>query len=130
MANPNIVNVTSIYGESMGEALTTTLSTVIFAVEANALLKINSITCANWHASTASAVTVSVQKNGYTSAGIGSAEDNAAVFDLCQALSVPATDQLQVIDSPIYLMEEDELHAGATAATVDIFVSYEVINDA
>ena len=130
MANPNIVSVTSIYGESMGEALTTNLSTVIFAVEANALLKINSITVANFHASTATAVTVSVNKNGFTSAGIGSAEDNAAVFDLCQALSVPATDQLQVLEQPIYLMETDAIHAGATNATADIIVSYEVINDA
>ena len=41
MANPNIVNVTSIYGESLGEALSTTLDTAIITVASNKLLKIN-----------------------------------------------------------------------------------------
>ena len=130
MANTNIVSVTSIYGESMGEALSTNLSTVIMTANANVLLKVNSITVANWHASNATAVTVSISKAAFTPAGIGASEDNAAVFDLCQALSVPATDQLQVLEQPIYLMETDAIHAGATNATADIIVSYEVINDA
>ena len=130
MANPNIVNVTSIYGETMGEALSTTLNTTIITVEDDVILKVNLITCANWHASNDSAVTVSVNKAAFTPAGIGAAQDNAAVFDLCKALIVPATDQLVVLPAPIYLMEGDEIVAGATVATIDILISYEVINDA
>ena len=130
MANPNIVSVSSIYGESMGEALTTDVNVVIITAAADVLLKINSITCANWHATTSSAVTVSVDKIAFTPAGISAAQDNAAVFDLCQATVVPATDTLQVLDFPFYLMTGDSIHAGATAATVDILISYEVINDA
>ena len=35
MANPNIVSVSSIYGESIGEALTTTVTTDIMTVPPN-----------------------------------------------------------------------------------------------
>ena len=37
MANPNIVNVTSIYGESIAQAMTTTLTTVIKTVSADVI---------------------------------------------------------------------------------------------
>ena len=43
MANPNIVNVTSIYGESLGQALTTSVDAVVMTVASNKLLKINYI---------------------------------------------------------------------------------------
>ena len=43
MANPNIVSVSSIYGESIGEALTTTVTTDIMTVAADKLVKINYI---------------------------------------------------------------------------------------
>ena len=45
-------------------------------------------------------------------------------------MNVPADDSLVLIDKPIYLMEADVLEGGASAATADIFISYEVINDA
>ena len=130
MANPNIVNVSSIYGESIGEALTTTVTTDIMTVASNKLLKINYIQVANDHASTTTAVTVAIVKAGFTSDGIGSGEDNAATIYLCSTVDCPADDVLVVIDKPIYLMEGDVLEGGANPATADIFISYEVIDDA
>ena len=130
MANPNIVNVTSIYGESIGEALTTTVTTDIMTVASNKLLKINYIQVANDHASTTTVVTVAIVKADFTSAGVGSGEDNAATIYLCSTVSCPADDILVVLDKPIYLMEGDVLEGGANPATADIFISYEVINDA
>ena len=130
MANPNIVSVTSIYGESIGEALTTTVTTDIMTVAAEKLIKINYISVANDHSSTAVAVTVSITKAGFTSDGIGSGEDNAATIYLCSTVDCPADDVLVVIDKPIYLMEGDVLEGGANPATADIFISYEVIDDA
>ena len=130
MANPNIVNVTSIYGESIGEALTTTVGTDIMTVASNKLLKINYISVTNDHASTPVVVTVAIVKAGFTSDGIGSGEDNAAVIYLASTIDCPADDVLVVLDKPIYLMEGDVLEAGANPATADIFVSYEVIDDA
>ena len=82
MANPNIANVTSIHGESIGEALTTTVTTDIMTVAADKLVKINSIIITNTHATNATAVTVSIVKAGFTSAGIGASEDNAGTFAL------------------------------------------------
>ena len=130
MANPNIVNVTSIYGESIGEALTTTVDTDIMTVASNKLLKINYIQVANDHASTTTVVTVAIVKAGFTSDGIGSGEDNAATIYLASTLDCPADDVLVVLDKPIYLMEGDVLEGGANPATADIFISYEVIDDA
>ena len=130
MANPNIVAVTSIKGESIGEALTTTVTTDIMTVAADKLVKINYISVTNDHASTAVVVTVAINKAGFTSDGIGSGEDNAAVFMLASTVALPADDVLVVLDKPIYLMEGDVLEAGANPATADIFISYEVIDDA
>jgi len=130
MANPNIVAVTSIYGESIGEALTTTVGTDIMTVASNKLVKINYISVTNDHASTPVVVTVGVNKAGFTSDGIGSGEDNAATIYLASTVDLPADDVLVLIDKPIYLMEGDVLEGGASAATADIFISYEVIDDA
>jgi len=130
MANPNIVAVTSIHGESIGEALTTTLTTDIMTVAAEKLIKINYIQVANDHASTAIDVTVAIVKAGFTSAGIGSGEDNAATIYIASTVRCPADDILVIVDKPIYLMEGDVLEGGASAATADIFISYEVIDDA
>ena len=130
MANPNIVSVSSIYGESIGEALTTTVTTDIMTVASNKLLKINYIQVANDAASALTVVTVAIVKAGFTSDCIGSGEDNAAVIYLCSTVTCPSDDVLVVIDKPIYLMAGDVLEGGASVATADIFISYEVIDDA
>ena len=130
MANPNIVNVTSIYGESMGEALTTTVDTDILTVAADVVIKVNFISVTNHHATNATAVSVRIVKVDFTSAGIGSSQDNAGVFQLVSTMNCPAHDSLIVVDKPLYLMSGDILEAGANPATADIFISYEVINDA
>ena len=130
MANPNIVNVTSIYGESIGEALTPTVTTDIMTVASDKLVKINYISVTNDHASTAVVVTLAIVKADFTSDGIGSGEDNAATIYLASTITLPADDVLVVVDKPIYLMEGDVLEGGANPATADIFISYEVIDDA
>ena len=130
MANPNIVGVSSIYGESIGEALTTTVTTDIMTVASNKLLKINYIQVANDAASALTVVTVAIVKAGFTSDGIGSGEDNAATIYLASTINLPSDDILVILDKPIYLMEGDVLEGGADPATADIFISYEVINDA
>ena len=130
MANPNIVSVCSIYGESIGESLTTTVGTDIMTVAADKLVKINFISVTNTHATNATAVTVAVVKTGFTSAGIGSSEDNVGSWVLASTVNLPADDVLIVLDRPIYLMEGDVLEGGANPATAAIFVSYEVLDDA
>ena len=130
MANPNIVSVSSIYGQSMGEALTPPVTTDVMTCQSNKILKINYIGVANTHATNSTDVTVKVTKVAYTSGGIADAEDNAGTFALASTVNLSADDALVVLDSPIYLMEGDQLEAGANPATADIFVSFEVIDDA
>ena len=130
MANPNIVSVSSIYGQSMGEALTTTVTTNVMTCQSNKILKINYIGVANTHATVATDVTVAVTKIDYTSGGIASDEEHAGTFKLASTVNLSADDALIVLDKPIYLMEGDQLEAGANPATADIFVSFEVIDDA
>ena len=130
MANPNIVSVSSIYGESIAKGLTTDVTTVMLTVAAEKLVKINYIQVANLHSSTATLVSVAVTKAAFTSAGVGSGDDEAGIQFLADVVRCPGSDVLIVLDKPIYLMEGDNLEAGASIATADIFISYEVIDDA
>ena len=130
MANPNIVSVTSIYGGSLGFHLTTTTTTALMTVSADVIIKINSILVANVDGTNAATVTLSITKLNVTQAGITNL-DTSGDFFLAKTMNVPADDQLVLIDKPIYLMETDVLKGGASAASdLDLFVSYEVINDA
>jgi hypothetical protein len=99
-------------------------------VAAEKLVRINFISVTNTHATTATDVTIAVVKAAFTSAGIGAGEDNAGTFKLCSTVNCPADDVLIVLEKPIYLMESDILEGGANPATADIFISYEVLDDA
>ena len=125
MANPNIVNVTSINGLSMGEALGTSATTQILACGSNKLLKINSIIVASVDTSNAADVTVVF----YDSAGTNA----PASWHIAKEVTVPAKSTLVVIgkDSPIYLEESDRIQAHASAASdLEIIISYEELDDA
>ena len=131
MANPNIVNVTSIYGGNASWNLSATTTSVLLTVSADVLVKVNSIICANVDGS--NAATLNLYIDGLTTSGItgvtGTSMATAAY--LAKTVNVPADDILVVIDNPIYLLENDILKGGASAASdLDLFMSYEVINDA
>jgi hypothetical protein len=129
MANPNIVNVATINGESVGYNLTATTTTTLLTVSTDKLLKINRITCANVDGTNAADLSLSVQKQNFTSAGVTNF-DTSGTFFLAKTVSVPADATLVVLDTPIYLMEGDILKGGASVASdLDLFVSYEVIDD-
>tara|TARA_R100001530_G_scaffold71574_1_gene50673 strand:- start:294 stop:686 length:393 start_codon:yes stop_codon:yes gene_type:complete len=130
MANPNIVSVTTINGESVGWNLTNTVTTALFTVAADKLIKINRIVCANVDGSAAADLTLYVDTNVQTSAG-GTVASGAADVYLAKTISVPADSSLVVSDTPIYLRELDVLKGGASAASdLDLFISYEVLDDA
>ena len=129
MANPNIVNVAIINGESVGYNLTATTTTTLLTVSSNKLLKVNRITCANVDGTNAADLSLSVEKQNFTSAGVTNF-DTSGTFFLAKTVSVPADATLVVLDTPIYLMEGDILKGGANAASdLDLFISYEVIDD-
>ena len=130
MANPNIVSVSSIKGESVGYALSNTVTTTLMTVSSDKIVKINRITVANVDGTNAADVTLSVTKSNFTPDGI-SDFDTSGTFFIAKTISVPADSTLVLLDTPIYLMESDVLKGGAGAASdLDLFVSYESIDDA
>ena len=125
MANPNLVNVTTIKGKIEGHKLTTDAisdsGSAVITCSANKLLKINSIIVANVDGANSVNIDVAVHLDG---------DDR---FYLAKTVAVPADSTLVVIgkDSPIYLEESDELEARADVASdAEMVVSYEELDDA
>tara|TARA_R100000781_G_scaffold15099_1_gene12465 strand:- start:496 stop:888 length:393 start_codon:yes stop_codon:yes gene_type:complete len=130
MANPNIVDVTTILGESVGWNLSNTVTTTLFTVGAEKLIKVNRITVANVDGSSAATFNLYIDTGAQTSAG-GTVNGGAADVYLAKVVSVPAASTLVLVDTPIYLRETDVLKGGASASgDLDLFMSYEVIDDA
>ena len=122
MAAPNIVNVTSIYGQTRGQDLTTTTTAGILTCASDKLLKVNSIIVANVDGTNAANVTISFYDSSQSSAKA-----------LASTVSVPADSTLIVLgkDSPIYLEESDEIRGGASVnGDLEVIVSYEELDDA
>ena len=129
MAITNIVSVSSIYAGNAGWALNPTLDAVLFTVAADVTVKINSIIATNTSATVVSNLTMEIF--GLTTSQTGvSINDAQTDILICKALPVPGSDVLSVIDRPIYLMENDFIKGGASIATIDLFMCWEVINDA
>ena len=130
MANPNIVSVTSIYAGNAGFNLSATTTATLLTVDAEKIVKINNIICANVDGTNAATLDLFVDGLGSGASGVTTTGADATVY-LAKTISVPADASLVVLDSPIYLMEGDVLKGGASAASdLDLFVSYEVIDDA
>jgi len=125
MANPNIVNVTTIYGNASQTSLTTTSVTSIAsnAASSSKVYKINSIVVANVDGSAAADITINIYSNA--TAGSGSA------FALASTISVPADSTLIVTDktTSFYLLENQSIGAIAgTANDLVVTASWEEIN--
>lgn len=115
MANPNMLNVSSIKGENSFLALSSTVPTAIVSNAANSgkIYKINSIIVSNVDGETAANVTVSL----HNAANLGGTE-----FPIAYTISVPADASLIVIDkSTAFYLKEDQ-SISATAGTADDLV--------
>ena len=131
MANPNIVSVTSIVGGNAAWALTNTITTTLMTVAADVIVKINSLIVTNIHGTNAATVSIEINGIGGGATGVTLAANLTSQVRIASTMNVPADDSLVLIDKPIYLMEADVLRGGASAAsTLELFASYEVINDA
>jgi hypothetical protein len=124
MANPNIVNVTTIYGNTSTTALSTTSATSVAsnAAASGKVYKINSIVVANTNGTAAANITINV----YSAAALG-----GTAFPIASTISVPANASLVVTDktTSFYLLEDKSI--GATAGTANyltVTASWEEIN--
>ena len=124
MANPNIVSVNSIFGNTTGIALTTTLTTVLLANASSSgkVFKIESIMIANVDGSSAADATIDWNTNA---GGTGTS------IALAATISVPADATLNLVDknSSFYLMENQSIIGGASAnSDLECIISYEDIS--
>ena len=124
MANPNIVSVNSIFGNTTGIALTTTLTTVLLANASSSgkVYKIESIMVANVDGTNAADVSIDWNTNA---GGTGTS------FALAATISVPADATLNLVDknSSFYLMENQSIIGGASAnSDLECIISYEEIS--
>ena len=105
MANPNIVNVTAIYGTTTYLTPSGTTAVVLLpnAASSGLVYKINNIVAANVNGSAALDTTVSIYTNGAVAQG--SAPSGGTAYPIVSTVSVPADASLIVADKTtgIYL---------------------------
>ena len=118
MANPNIVNVTSIYGNTALENLSTeTVNVITNSASSGFVDKLNNVLLSNY---SNTAVTANVVINR-----------NSTNYFLGGDVSIPGTSVLVLLakDSSIYLNEGDVLQANTSANdSVTLTASYERIS--
>jgi hypothetical protein len=122
MANPNIVNVTSIYGNTSYLIPTTTSVTTWTALTpaAGTVNKVNNIVASNV---TGSAVNVTVSINSAISGG-------GTAYRIAYQISVPANASLIIVDktTSIYVGEAQSIVATVgTANAIELTASYEAL---
>jgi hypothetical protein len=124
VANPNIVNVAAIYGNTSTTSLTTTSATSIVsnASASGKVYKINSIVVANVDGTSAADITINI----YSAAALG-----GTATAIASTISVPADATLIVTDktTSFYLLEDRSIGATAgTASDLVVTASWEEIN--
>lgn len=123
MANPNIVNVSAIYGNTSTTSLTTTSATSLVsnAASSGKVFKIDNIVVAN---TTGTAATITI--NVYSAAALG-----GTAYPIASAISVPPYATLIVTDksTSFYLLEDKSIGATAgTASALVVTASWDEIN--
>jgi hypothetical protein len=124
MANPNIVNVAAIYGNTSTTSLSSTSATSIVsnAASSGKVYRINSLVVANIDGTNAADITI----NLYSAAALG-----GTATAIASTISVPADATLIIIDktTQIYLLEDKSIGATAgTASDLVVTCSWEEIN--
>jgi hypothetical protein len=130
MANPNIVNVSAIYGTTTYFTPTGTTAVVLLpnAASSGKVFKINQIVASNVTSSACNA-TVSIYTNGAVAQG--SAPSGGTAYPVVYQVSVPGNASLICVDksTAIYLMEGTSISVtSATGSSLTFSVSYEDIS--
>lgn len=120
MANPNIVNVSQIYGKTtVSSSVTTTAQGVVTnSAGSNQIFKVNSLVVSNKDAANTVFTTVTFFRS-------------STDFNLAYRINIPPGSSLVVIskDSSIYLEEGDGIRIFAgQALALDYVCSYEIIS--
>ena len=130
MANPNIVNVSTIYGTTTyyTPSGTTAVVLVANAASSNTVYKIDNVVAANVTGTTATA-TVSIYTNGAVAQG--SAPSGGTAYPIIYQVPVPANAAVVVVDksTAFYLQEGTSISiTSGTANAITFTTSYEAIS--
>ena len=131
MANPNIVNVTTIYGTTTYLTPSGTSAVVLLpnAASSGKVYKINEIVATNVNGSNPVNTTVSIYTNGAVAQG--SAPSSGTAYPIASTIPVPANAALIVMDktTSIYLQEGTSITVtSGTASGITYSISYEDIS--
>ena len=131
MANPNIVNVTTINGASTFLTPSATTAVVLLpnAASSNQVIKINNIVAANVNGTNPVDTTVSMYSNGAVAQG--SAPSGGTAFPIASTVSVPPDASLVVVDktTALYLMEGQSIVVtSGTSSGITYTINYEIIS--
>lgn len=130
MANPNIVNVSTIYGTTTyyTPSGTTAVVLVANAAASNTVYKIDNVVAANVTGAAATA-TVSIYTNGAVAQG--SAPAGGTAYPIIYQVPVPANASVVVVDksTAFYLQEGTSISiTSGTANAITFTTSYEAIS--
>lgn len=117
MANPNIVNVSEIYGKTAVQSVTTTATAIVTnAANSNKVIKVNALYVSNIDATSNEVVIVDIFRAG-------------TAYHITKTLVVPTGATLDVISKAIYLQEGDALRLTAGSdSKLQAVCSYEEIS--
>ena len=132
MANPNIINVTQIYGQTtyLTPANTASFVLVTNTVNSGNVFKLDQIVAAN-QTNTAANCTVMIFTSGNVVAGNAVVTSSSNAFPIASNISVPAFASLIVMDktTATYLLEDKAvIVASGTNNAISFSVSYEQIS--
>ena len=115
MANPNIVNVTSIIGTTYVQAVGTSATAIVSGV-ANKVIKLDALYIGNIDTSASYKITVDLYRS-------------SVAYNMLYQISIPAGAGLDVLSKSIYIQENDTLRLTAdTASKLQAVASGEVIS--
>jgi hypothetical protein len=116
MANPNIVNVTSIYGTTYVQAVGVSATAIVPSVATGSIVKLDALYVGNIDTSASYKITVDLYRS-------------ATAYNMLYQVSIPAGAGLDVLSKSIYLQEGDSLRLTAdTASKLQAIASGEVIS--
>lgn len=131
MANPNIVNVSTIYGNTTYYTPSVTSAVVLLpnAASSGKVFKIGSLIATNSNTVSSLNATVQIYTDG--SQAQGSAPSGGTAYPLASAVTVPASSSLIVVDksTSFYLQEGTSISiTSGSANQITFIVSYEDIS--
>ena len=117
MANPNIVNVTTITGKTAVQAVGTSATAIVTnSASSGKVLKVNALYVSNVDGTNAASVSIDIFRS-------------STAYHVAKTVSIPADATLDILSKSIYLEEGDSLRLTASVSSdLEAVCSYEQIS--